>query len=58
MERKGIFDLAQQLRFDGVNFDEIPQSDWTAFAAAGTHGPDGFHLPRLVVGAGSLVSNC
>jgi uncharacterized protein (DUF362 family) len=49
MERKGVFDLAQQLGFDVVNFDEIPESDWVPFGAEGTHWPEGFHLPRLVV---------
>jgi uncharacterized protein (DUF362 family) len=58
MEQKGIFDLARQLRFDVVNFDEMPESDWTPFPAAGTHWPDGFHLPRLVVDAEYLVSTC
>ncbi len=58
MERKGVFDLASQLRFDVVNFEEIPESDWVAFGAEGTHWPDGFHLPRLVVDSEYLVSTC
>jgi uncharacterized protein (DUF362 family) len=58
MERKGVFDLAQQLRFDVVNFEEIPESDWAPFAAEGTHWPEGFHLPRLVVDSEYLVSTC
>ena len=51
MEQKGIFDLARDLRFDVVNFEEIGDSDWVPFPAASTHWPDGFHLPRLVVDA-------
>jgi uncharacterized protein (DUF362 family) len=58
MERKGVFDLAQQLQFDVVNFDEIPESDWVPFGAEGTHWPEGFHLPRLVVDSEYLVSTC
>ncbi len=58
MERKGIFDLASQLRFGVVNFEEIPESDWVFFGPKGTHWPEGFHLPRLVVDSEYLVSTC
>jgi len=58
MERKGIFDLAKDERFDVVNFDEMPESDWVAIPAAGTHWPEGFHLPRVVTDAEYLVSTC
>lgn len=58
MEQKGVFDLARELRFDVVNFEEIPESDWVSFGAEGTHWPDGFHLPRLVVNSEYLVSTC
>jgi len=58
MERKGTFDLARDYRFDIVNFDEMPDADWVPFPAAGTHWPEGFHLPRLVVDAEYLVSTC
>ena len=58
MEQKGIFDLARDLRFDVVNFDEIPDSDWMPFGAGSTHWPEGFHLPRLVVDSEYVVSTC
>jgi uncharacterized protein (DUF362 family) len=58
MEQKGTFDLARDRRFDIVNFDEMPEADWVPFGAAGTHWPDGFNLPRLVVDAEYLVSTC
>jgi uncharacterized protein (DUF362 family) len=58
MEQKGVFDLARQLDFAVVNFEEIPASDWVAFGSQGTHWPDGFHLPRLVTDAEYLVSTC
>ena len=58
MERKGTFDLARDLRFDIVNFEEIADSDWVSFAAAGTHWPEGFYLPRLVVDSEYTVSTC
>jgi uncharacterized protein (DUF362 family) len=58
METKGTFDLASALRFDVVNFEQIPDADWVSFPATGTHWPAGFHLPRLVVDADYLVSTC
>ena len=58
MEQKGIFDLARDRRFDVVNFEEIPETDWVRFSPGGTNWPDGFHLPRLVTGAEYMVSTC
>jgi uncharacterized protein (DUF362 family) len=58
MEQKGIFDFARDHRFDVVDFEQIADSDWVSFAAKGTHWPDGFALPRMVVDSEYLVSTC
>ena len=58
MEKKGVLDLARDQHFDIVNFEEIAERDWVAFGAAGTHWPDGFRLPRLVVDSEYMVSTC
>lgn len=58
MEQYGVSDLARTLRFDIVNFDELPDADWIPFDARGTHWPEGYHLPRLVTDAEYLVSTC
>ncbi len=58
MEAKGIFDLASDEGFSVVDFDEIPDSDWVHFQPAGTHWPEGFHLPRHVVESEYNVSTC
>jgi len=58
MESKGTFDLASDLGFRIVNYDEIPESEWVHFQPAGTHWPEGFHLPRHVVESEYLVSTC
>lgn len=58
METKGVFDLARDLRFDVVNFEELPDADWAPFPASASHWPEGFHLPRLVANAEYLVSTC
>jgi uncharacterized protein (DUF362 family) len=58
MQQKGIFDLAHHLRFDVVNFDEMPDSDWVQVGPENTHWPEGFHVPRLVTSADYLVTTC
>lgn len=58
MEAKGIFDLARDLRFGVVDFETIAEDQWVPFGATGTHWPEGFHLPRLVVDAEYMVSTC
>jgi uncharacterized protein (DUF362 family) len=58
MEEKGIPDLAADMGFGVVNYDEIPDSDWVHFQPNGTHWPEGFHLPRHVVDAEYNVSTC
>lgn len=58
MQQKGIFDLARDLRFDVVDFEQMADADWVSFPASGTHWPEGFALPRLVVNSDYLVSTC
>lgn len=58
MEAKGIFDLASDMDFTVVNYDEMPDSDWVHFQPSGTHWPEGFHLPRHVANAEYNVSTC
>jgi uncharacterized protein (DUF362 family) len=58
MEQKGALDLARDLRFDIVNFEQIADNAWVPFAAAGTHWPAGFQLPRLIVDSEYTVSTC
>ncbi len=58
MEKKGTFDLARDLRFDIVNYDEMPENEWVSFPSASSHWTEGFALPRLVVNAEYNVSTC
>jgi uncharacterized protein (DUF362 family) len=56
MEQKGTFDLARDLRFGIVDFEQIDEAQWVQFAA--NHWPDGFYLPRLIVDSEYTVSTC
>lgn len=58
METKGIFDLARDHRFGLVDYEQIADSDWVTFPANGTHWPEGFALPRLIVDSEYAVSTC
>jgi uncharacterized protein (DUF362 family) len=58
MAEKGIPDMASDMGFSIVNYDEIPDSDWVLFRPSGTHWPEGFHLPRAAVEAEYNVSTC
>lgn len=58
MEQKGTFDLARDLRFDVVNFEELSDGDWVKFGPTGTHWPEGYYLPRLITQSEYTVSTC
>jgi uncharacterized protein (DUF362 family) len=58
MEKKGTFDLARDLHFDVVDYEQIGANDWVHFPSTGTHWPDGFDLPRLVVASEYNVTTC
>ena len=58
MEDKGVFELADDLGFDVVNYDEIADGEWVRFGPDGTHWPEGYWLPRHVVDAEYNVSVC
>jgi len=58
MVEKGIPDMASDMGFTVVNYDEIPDSDWVLFQPPGSHWPEGFHLPRHAVEAEYNVSTC
>jgi uncharacterized protein (DUF362 family) len=58
MERKGVFDLARDHRFDVVDFEQIEDRDWLSFRPSGTNWPSGFALPRLITESEYTVSTC
>jgi uncharacterized protein (DUF362 family) len=54
MEKKGIFDLGRDLRFDIVDYEQNTDADWVALQ--GAHWPEGFSLPRLMTSAEYVVT--
>ncbi len=58
MEDKGIFDLAKELGFEVINFEDLAEADWVHFNPPANHWPEGFDVPRPVVEAETIVSTC
>lgn len=58
MAEYGVHDMARDLRFEVVDFDEIADADWMRLGPEGTHWPEGFWLPRLVVEGEYNVATC
>lgn len=58
LEDKGIFDLAQELRFKVINFEELEDKDWVHFSPSGNHWKDGFYIARPAVESEYIVSTC
>ena len=58
MEKKGIFNLAEELGFDIVNLQEIGEEDWIHMHPENSHWKDGFKFPRIYSEAESIVQTC
>lgn len=58
LEEKHIHELAEELNFKTVNFEELGEEDWVHFNPSGNHWENGFYLARPAVEAEYLVSTC
>lgn len=58
LKEKGIFQLAQDLNFKVINFEELNEEDWVHFNPSGNHWQNGFYLARPAVEAEYFVSTC
>jgi uncharacterized protein (DUF362 family) len=58
MKAKGVFDMASELDFETLVFEEMPAEDWIAVGPAGTHWKRGFAIARPVAEAEALVQLC
>ncbi|MCX7973650.1 MAG: DUF362 domain-containing protein [Candidatus Aminicenantes bacterium] len=58
MQEKGIFDLAKELDFQVINFEELAEEDWVWFKPEGIHWSEGFAIPKVVVEAPYIISTC
>ncbi len=58
MKARGIFDLATELGFETVVFDELEASGWVKFPKGDSHWRKGFALARPALEADSIVQTC
>lgn len=58
MRQLGAFDLAEELDFEIVVFDEMAEQDWAVIRAEGDHWARGFAVPRLLLDAEAVVQTC
>lgn len=58
MQEKGIFELAKELNFHVINFEDLPEEGWVWFKPEGTHWSEGFAIPKVVLEAPYIISTC
>jgi uncharacterized protein (DUF362 family) len=58
MEDKGIPAMAEELGFEVINFDELPQEGWVHFNPPGCHYKNGFDVAKPVTDAEFLLWTC
>jgi uncharacterized protein (DUF362 family) len=58
MEAKGIFELAKDVGFEIINFEDLPEDGWVHLNPPGSHWKDGFDIAKPAAEAEYLVSTC
>jgi uncharacterized protein (DUF362 family) len=58
MSQKEIVPLLEARDVRIVDFDELAEKDWVAFAPGDSHWPSGFRIARPILDAECLVSTC
>ncbi|MCP2519002.1 DUF362 domain-containing protein [Candidatus Aminicenantes bacterium AC-335-A11] len=58
MEEKGIFNLAKELDFNVINFEELKENEWVHFNPPGNHWKEGFYIPKIATEVDEIVSTC
>ncbi len=57
-EKKGIYGLSEELDFNLVNFDQLPEKDLPLQKPEASHWEDGFRVARPVIESEKVVSTC
>ncbi|MFC1561200.1 DUF362 domain-containing protein [Candidatus Latescibacterota bacterium] len=58
MEQKGIFKMADELKVNIINYEELAEDQWVHFNPEGIHWANGFSIPRVAVESEYFVSAC
>jgi len=57
-KEKGILDLADELGFEHLIFDEMPADQWVKVDVPGSHWRNGFYFAKPVMDAGAVITLC
>jgi uncharacterized protein (DUF362 family) len=58
MQAKGVLDMADELDWDTLVFDELAAEDWRLLQPQSSHWRNGFALPRPVLEADGIIQTC
>jgi uncharacterized protein (DUF362 family) len=58
LEHTGVFDLAEELGFDTVVFDELDEKEWVVQQSGDFHWSSGFAVPRILLDSQCVVQTC
>jgi uncharacterized protein (DUF362 family) len=58
MEALGVFQMAEEVGFDAIVFDELRPDDWALVMPPDSHWANGFPLARPCLNAEALVQTC
>lgn len=58
LRARGVFDLAAEMGFDTLVFDELSAGDWTMIRPEESHWTDGFPFVRAALEADGVVQTC
>ncbi len=58
LTQTGVFDLAGELGFDTVLFDELDEQAWVVQQSSDFHWPSGFAVPRILLDSECVVQTC
>ncbi len=58
MRALGVFEMAAELGFDTLNFDELRLNEWREFKLPGAHWGQGFLFAAPCLDCGALVQTC
>ena len=58
MQQKGIFDMAREMGFETLVFDELEEKEWVMVQPPESHWKKGFPFARPCLEAGALVQTC
>ena len=58
LEQTGVYDLAGELGFDTVLFNELDEKEWVVQQSADFHWSSGFAVPRILLDSECVVQTC